>query len=257
MSSKMPGETGGVSSNCARQRSVNRGRSTVRSAEADAAQVLERDARQQRDAPGWAAVDDLERPLELLLELKLLVAESRARRLSALGHTRAHDAVLQIGHVRHATRLCGTQRARQGTGGAPIAVGSRGRTAGLRPVRAPLPEWSLRHSRTHPAGVPPLRPPSPEGPGPGRGGEGAGTATDGLPHPVSDRHRVVIEVDGKQHYAQGDKASPALYADLVKEDRRLRLDGYELYRFGGYELVRPGASTMLDTFFDQLASKMR
>lgn len=48
-----------------------------------------------------------------------------------------------------------------------------------------------------------------------------------------------------------------MYADLVKEDRRLRLDGYELYRFGGYELVRPGASTMLDTFFDQLASKMR
>lgn len=47
--------------------------------------------------------------------------------------------------------------------------------------------------------------------------------------------RVVIEVDGKQHYAEGDKASPIKYADMVAEDRRLRLAGYELYRFGGAE----------------------
>lgn len=73
----------------------------------------------------------------------------------------------------------------------------------------------------------------------------------------SDRHRVVIEVDGKQHYAQDDTASPALYADMVKEDRRLRLDGYELYRFGGHELFQPDADTMLQTFFDRLATKMR
>lgn len=75
----------------------------------------------------------------------------------------------------------------------------------------------------------------------------------------SDRHRVVLEVDGKQHYADGRIASPALYAEMVKEDRRLRLDGYEIYRFGGVELVAADGDgdAMLDNFFDQLAAKMR
>ncbi|MGE9781889.1 hypothetical protein [Janibacter sp. G368] len=73
----------------------------------------------------------------------------------------------------------------------------------------------------------------------------------------SDRHRVVIEVDGKQHYAHGQTASPTLYADMVKEDRRLRLSGYEIYRFGGHELTQPDADTMLDDFFEQLTCKMR
>lgn len=49
----------------------------------------------------------------------------------------------------------------------------------------------------------------------------------------SDRRRVVIEVDGKQHYASGNRASPELYAQMVAEDRRLRMAGYEVYRFGG------------------------
>ena len=52
----------------------------------------------------------------------------------------------------------------------------------------------------------------------------------------ADRSRAVIEVDGKQHYADGDYASPARYAEMVAEDRRLRLAGYEVYRFGGAEL---------------------
>lgn len=52
----------------------------------------------------------------------------------------------------------------------------------------------------------------------------------------SDRDRVVIEVDGKQHYAKGDIASPEVYARMVTEDRKLRLCGYEVYRFGGYEI---------------------
>jgi hypothetical protein len=53
----------------------------------------------------------------------------------------------------------------------------------------------------------------------------------------SSRHRVVLEVDRKQHYANGDTASPALYSEMVSEDRRLRLAGYEVYRFGGAELI--------------------
>lgn len=73
----------------------------------------------------------------------------------------------------------------------------------------------------------------------------------------SSRHRVVLEVDGKQHYAHGDTASPALYSEMVAEDRRLRLAGYEVYRFGGAELMKDDASTMLAEFFDQLAERMR
>lgn len=73
----------------------------------------------------------------------------------------------------------------------------------------------------------------------------------------SSRHRVVLEVDGKQHYANGDTASPALYSEMVSEDRRLRLAGYEVYRFGGAELMRDGADKMVGEFFDQLAERMR
>ena len=64
-----------------------------------------------------------------------------------------------------------------------------------------------------------------------------------------------MEVDGKQHYAEGDTASPKLYSEMVSEDRRLRLRGYEVYRFGGYELSRPGAADMLREFFDELLSQ--
>ncbi|GAA0977435.1 hypothetical protein ENKNEFLB_02115 [Nocardioides aquaticus] len=74
----------------------------------------------------------------------------------------------------------------------------------------------------------------------------------------SDRQRVVIEVDGKQHYAEGDRASPALYSAMVAEDRRLRLSGYEVYRFGGYELTQsPDTEPMLGDFFDRLAARMK
>lgn len=48
---------------------------------------------------------------------------------------------------------------------------------------------------------------------------------------------VVIEVDGKQHYSENGQPSPRLYAEMVAEDRRLKLTGYEVYRFGGYEFL--------------------
>lgn len=74
----------------------------------------------------------------------------------------------------------------------------------------------------------------------------------------SNRHRVVLEVDGKQHYATEDgAASPARYSEMVAEDRRLRLTGYEVYRFGGAELMASNAAAMLGDFFDQLAARMR
>ncbi|MFF2059873.1 hypothetical protein [Rhodococcus qingshengii] len=72
----------------------------------------------------------------------------------------------------------------------------------------------------------------------------------------SDRRRVVIEVDGKHHYASGEKASPELYAQMVAEDRRLRLAGYEVYRFGGAELFNGTSRSMVEKFFQQLAARM-
>lgn len=67
-----------------------------------------------------------------------------------------------------------------------------------------------------------------------------------------DRRRIVIEVDGKQHYSHGDVASPKLYADMVAEDRELQLRGYEVYRFGGYEVTAAGSASMIEQFFNRL-----
>lgn len=73
---------------------------------------------------------------------------------------------------------------------------------------------------------------------------------------LADGSRVVIEVDGKQHYAEGDTASPRLYSEMVAEDRRLRLAGYEIYRFGGFELLdSPDAEQLLRDFFDALLTR--
>lgn len=51
--------------------------------------------------------------------------------------------------------------------------------------------------------------------------------------------RIVIEVDGKHHYAREVPkgsgcwvAAPDLYSEMVAEDRALRLKGYEVFRFG-------------------------
>lgn len=45
---------------------------------------------------------------------------------------------------------------------------------------------------------------------------------------------------------------------MVAEDRRLRLAGYEVYRFGGHELTQnPNSTTMVQEFFEQLADRMK
>lgn len=67
------------------------------------------------------------------------------------------------------------------------------------------------------------------------------------------RKNIVIEIDGQQHYSENGKASPKLYAEMVAEDRRLRLAGYELYRFGGDEFVDDEkAKQTVKNFFDDL-----
>lgn len=79
-----------------------------------------------------------------------------------------------------------------------------------------------------------------------------------------DRARIVLEVDGHQHYADGAQAAPAKYGEMVAEDRRLRLAGYELYRFGAAEFsdtavsvdgkitVGPRSRDMVVHFFEAL-----
>lgn len=71
----------------------------------------------------------------------------------------------------------------------------------------------------------------------------------------SNHDRIVIEVDGKQHYAEGDVASPKLYAQMAKADRELRLAGYEMYRFGGYELYEEKGRQIVRDFFWRLFDK--
>jgi hypothetical protein len=52
-------------------------------------------------------------------------------------------------------------------------------------------------------------------------------------------NRIVIEIDGRHHYAvENGQASPQLYAEMVAEDRRLKLAGYDIYHFGGYEFTQ-------------------
>lgn len=68
--------------------------------------------------------------------------------------------------------------------------------------------------------------------------------------------RVVIEIDGKQHYSEEDTASPKKYAEMVSDDRALKLYGYDVYRFGGYELTEAEkANAMIDTFLAALFEK--
>lgn len=70
---------------------------------------------------------------------------------------------------------------------------------------------------------------------------------------LANRRRIVLELDGQQHYSRGGQPRPDLYAEMVSEDRRLRLAGYEVYRFGGHEFVdRQEAARMLSDFFREL-----
>ena len=69
---------------------------------------------------------------------------------------------------------------------------------------------------------------------------------------LSDHVRIVIEIDGKHHYAVGEKAEPKRYSEMVSEDRKLQLAGYEVYRFGGYELQTRDAKHIVEEFFVRL-----
>lgn len=78
---------------------------------------------------------------------------------------------------------------------------------------------------------------------------------------LPNNQRVVIEIDGKQHYSDNEgQSSPRNYSEMVAEDRKLRLIGYEVYRFGGYELTadennKPQSGELIQEFFDKLFDK--
>ncbi|MCU9614355.1 hypothetical protein OEV98_12490 [Caldibacillus lycopersici] len=66
---------------------------------------------------------------------------------------------------------------------------------------------------------------------------------------LPEHQRIVLEIDGRQHYTDDftQQPSPSKYAEMVAEDRRLRLTGYEVYRFGGYELMGNNQEQLLQT----------
>jgi very-short-patch-repair endonuclease len=66
--------------------------------------------------------------------------------------------------------------------------------------------------------------------------------------------RVVLEVDGQQHFAEDTgRASPMRYASMMASDRDLRLAGYEVFRFGAAELDgSPEAKLIVKDFFEAL-----
>ncbi|MEY2372178.1 DUF559 domain-containing protein [Lysinibacillus capsici] len=68
--------------------------------------------------------------------------------------------------------------------------------------------------------------------------------------------KVVLEIDGKHHYSEGDKSSPKLYAEMMELDRELKLTGYEVFRFGGYEFFnnKEDVFKMIEDFFNNLFS---
>ena len=78
---------------------------------------------------------------------------------------------------------------------------------------------------------------------------------DGQQH-YSSKKQVIIDINGQPQYSEENIANPSLYKDMVVEDRRLKLAGYEVYRFGGYEFLKEedGKEAVLD-FFSALLRK--
>lgn len=74
---------------------------------------------------------------------------------------------------------------------------------------------------------------------------------------LSNQQRIVIEVDGKQHYSTDEnRPDTKKYAEMVAADRELRLNGYEVYRFGGQELPEnDSGKQVIIEFFQKLLEK--
>ena len=65
--------------------------------------------------------------------------------------------------------------------------------------------------------------------------------------------RIIFEIDGSQHYSIEGKASPELYSKMVEDDRKLKLYGYDVFRFGGYEFKEEqNCREAMEDFFSKL-----
>lgn len=80
----------------------------------------------------------------------------------------------------------------------------------------------------------------------------------------SETHRVVIEIDGIQHYSEVDsetninRASVDKYAEMVSAQRDMCLAGYDVYRFGGKELYNENiGKNLVKKFFKALFEKYK
>lgn len=88
---------------------------------------------------------------------------------------------------------------------------------------------------------------------------------------ISREHRVIIEIDGIQHYAEDRTiggtyykcADVNRYAEMMKAHREMVLDGYDVYRIGGKELYvgddgneEPAKQVVFD-FLEALFKKYR
>lgn len=82
------------------------------------------------------------------------------------------------------------------------------------------------------------------------------------------RGRVIIEIDGKQHYGKQTnvsgyrypiyEADPDKYAQMVRAQRDLSLYGYDVYRFGGKEFSdNVSIKNDIKDFFDRLIKKYK
>ncbi len=68
--------------------------------------------------------------------------------------------------------------------------------------------------------------------------------------------RIVVEVDGKHHYADDvGRADVVRYAQMVAADRELKLAGYHIFRFGAHELLGDSAEATVKLFFESLFRK--
>lgn len=78
----------------------------------------------------------------------------------------------------------------------------------------------------------------------------------------SEKQRVVIEIDGVQHYSEYVRentkhyASVDKYAEMVAAHREMSLAGYDVYRFGGKELYNTSmGKRIVKEFFEKLFEK--
>lgn len=67
--------------------------------------------------------------------------------------------------------------------------------------------------------------------------------------------RIVIEIDGVQHYSTNNIADTKKYAELVKYDRKMKFLDYDIYRIGGYELINSSFNKTVSEFFNSIKKK--